>query len=262
MDLQQILAVAFLWVVLLAIFGLWTWRMATSTFNFAQAAAYVVSLFLVRFQWRARVEGTLDIPDGQGAVIVCNHRSSLDPCFVQTSFHRKIHWMVAREYCESKALGWFLRICEVIPVGRGGVDTQATKLALRRVQNGEVVGMLPEGRINMSDDLLLPVRPGAALVALKCRVPIFPVYIQGAPYNRAPWSPLVMTANAVVRFGPMVDLSDLYGREGEEGVLQTAILRCAKAIAVLAGQPDYEPRLAGRTWKPTAEEIAVAHARR
>lgn len=256
MDIHQLVAVAFLWLLSLSVVSWWCWQRIFSVFSPAQAFVYFLATIFVRFQWRTRVEGTLTIPEGSGAVIVCNHRSSLDPFFVQTNFHRPIYWMVAREFCESSSLGWFLKICEVIPVGRGGIDTQATKTALRRVQNGQIVGMLPEGRINMTDELLLPVRPGAALVALRGKVPIFPVYIQGAPYDCTPWSPLLMTANAVVRFGPQVDLSDLYGHENEEGVLQTAILRAAKAIATLAGEAEYEPKLAGKSWKPTAEELA------
>jgi hypothetical protein len=32
------------------------------------------------------------------------------------------------------------------------------------------------------------------------------------------------------------------------------LVQCVKAIAALANQPDFEPRLAGRKWKPGAEE--------
>ena len=110
--------------------------------------------------------------------------------------------------------------------------------------------MLPEGRINMTDEPLLPVRPGAALVALKLKVPVIPCFIEGSPYRKTAWSPLFMFARAKVHFGPQVDLSDLYGRENEDGVVNEAILRCAKAMLKLAGREDFEPQLAGRKWKP------------
>ena len=42
---------------------------------------------------------------------------------------------------------------------------------------GELVGMFPEGRINTTDQLLLPGRSGAALIALKARAPVVPCYI-------------------------------------------------------------------------------------
>ena len=94
---------------------------------------------------------------------------------------RITHWMVAREYCESWPLSWFFRTVEAILTGRGGVDTKAVKQAIRYASEGGLVGMLPEGRINTTDAFLLPGRPGAALVALKARVPVIPVYIEGAP---------------------------------------------------------------------------------
>ena len=33
------------------------------------------------------------------------------------------------------------------------------------------------------------------------------------------------------------------------------MLRVLKEIAILAEQPDFEIKLAGRNWKPTAEEV-------
>lgn len=217
-----------------------------------------LAYLLVKFRWRARWEGELDLPAGQGAILVSNHRSSVDPFFLQTATTRKVHWLVAREYCAHPAIAWFLRSCEVIPVGRGGVDTAATKGALRLAAAGGIVGMFPEGRINMTDELLLPCRPGAALVALKARVPLVPCYIEGSPYDRFPHSPLLMTARVKVRFGKPLDLSDCYGREAEPGMVEQVMRRCLAEIARLAGEPDFEPRLAGRNWKPTEEELAAA----
>lgn len=218
-----------------------------------------VAWLLCRLLWRTRWHNVPALQDGQGAVIVCNHRSSVDPFFVQTSTRRKIHWMVAREYCQSSAFGPFLRACEVIPVGRGGVDTAATKAAIRLAAEGDVVGMLPEGRINMGEELLMQARPGAALVALKAGVPIIPCYIQGAPYRRTPWSPFLMPCRVEVRFGEPIDVQP-WLNSGEENAAKQLTLHALKAIAALAGQPDFEPRLAGRSWKPTNEELNAQYA--
>lgn len=222
-----------------------------------QAIIWGLCYLITRWQWRARLPANLPIPEETGAVLVCNHRSSVDPFFLQTVSPRKIYWMVAREYCVHPIFGLFLRMCEVIPVGRGGVDTAATKTALRHTAGGGLVGMFPEGRINMTEQLLLPCRPGAAVVAMKSRVPMLPVYIQGSPYRKTAWSPFFMRAKVVVRVGPLIDISEYYGREGETEIVQLIMLRVLKAIAVLAEQPDFEPQLAGRNWKPTEAQIAA-----
>jgi 1-acyl-sn-glycerol-3-phosphate acyltransferase len=113
---------------------------------------------------------------------------------------------------------------------------------------------LPEGRINTTDELMLPVRPGAIVVALKAGAPIVPCYIEGAPYRGTPWSPFLMRARARVRYGQPIDLSPYYGREKDGELVRNLLVQCVKAIADLAGQPDFEPRLAGRQWKPGAGE--------
>jgi 1-acyl-sn-glycerol-3-phosphate acyltransferase len=213
------------------------------------------------FLWRT-VNGPFPHLPQRGLVVVCNHRSSVDPFFVQASTLRGIYWMVAREFVDHKAFRWFLEKCEVIPVNRGGIDTAATKIAIRKVSLGQVVGMFPEGRINMSERLFLPGRPGAAMVAIKSRGAIVPCYIQGAPYWKVAWSPFFMPATVRVKYGEVID-SDLYADRVEAGedemvVAAELLMRIMKAMAVLAGQPDFEPELAGRNWKPTAEELAAA----
>jgi 1-acyl-sn-glycerol-3-phosphate acyltransferase len=165
--------------------------------------------------------------------------------------------MVAREYVENPLFGFFLRVCEVIPVGRSGVDTAATKTALRHTAAKGLVGMFPEGRINMTEQLLLPCRPGAVVVALKSKVPLLPVYIKGSPYRKTAWSPFLVRARVEVRVGELIDVSEFYGREGEPEIVQQLMLRVLRQICILAGQPDFEIKLAGRNWKPTAEEIAT-----
>jgi 1-acyl-sn-glycerol-3-phosphate acyltransferase len=234
--------------------------LAQSRLSPLQGLLWLLALLLAKLLWRVRWEEALPVADGQGAVLVCNHRSSVDPFFVQTATRRKTHWLVAREYCEHPAFRWFLRACEVIPVGRGGVDTAATKAALRIVAAGGLVGMFPEGRINMTRGLLLPGRPGAALVAIKARVPLVPVYISGSPYDRYPWSPFFMTARVHVRFGQPIDVAPFLDRGDDAAAAREALLLCQREIARLAGQPEFQPELAGRNWKPTAEELAAAVA--
>lgn len=255
--LAQVAAALFLLAVALAPVVAAIVLLSRSRFSPLQTLLWLAALALVKLRWHARWEGMLDVPDGQGAVLVCNHRSSVDPFFIQTATRRKVHWLVAREYVEHWALAWFLKSCEVIPTSRSGVDTAATKAAIRIAAGGGLVGMFPEGRINTTGDLLLPVRPGAALVALKARVPMVPIYISGSPYDGHPWSPLLMAARVVVRFGRPVAVTDLFGPGDEEGVLEEAMRRCLVEIALLASRPDFEPQFAGRHWKPTKAELAA-----
>jgi 1-acyl-sn-glycerol-3-phosphate acyltransferase len=133
------------------------------------------------------------------------------------------------------------------------MDTAATKSAIRSLREGAWVGMLPEGRINMGEELMLPGRPGAVVIALKAKAPILPCFIYGSPYDRTPWSPLFMSARAELRVGEMIDLSDYQDRVNDRELVAELMLRCLRAMAKLAGRPDFEPQLAGRQWLPDKE---------
>ncbi len=221
----------------------------STSYTAAQTFFWLLAKFLTRVMWRTKIEGPFPIPGEGKAVIICNHRSSVDPFFVQISLRRVVHWMVAREYCVHPVFGFFLRIAEAIPVNRGGIDTASTKAAIRIVSEGGMVGMLPEGRINTTDEFMCSVRPGAVLVALKAQSPIVPCYIEGAPFGGTPWSPLLMRARASVRYGQPIDLSPYYGREKDSELVRQLLIQCVSAIAELAGRSDFEPQIAGRLWK-------------
>ncbi len=224
-------------------------------YNFPQFLLFQMNRGLTQFLWNLRIRGTISLPPGQGAVLVCNHKAGVDPAYIVPATRRMTYWMVAREYVEYPPIAWFFRIMEVIPVNRGGVDTKSTKTAIRLAASGGIVGMFIEGRINRTENLLLPGRPGAAMVALKARVPVIPCYIAGSPYAGTYYSSLLMRAQVRVKIGPPIDLSDYYDRDGDKDVLDELTLRFLREIAALAGVKDYPVEVAGRVWKVQTHEV-------
>ena len=139
-----------------------------------------------------------------GAVLIANHRCSVDPFFGQLVGGRRVHWMVAGEYFKSVLFGPILRMFQAIPTNRGGVDTASTKRAIALAKSGRFVGMFPEGRINRSKSPLLSIRPGAAIVALRANVPLVPIWIEGAPAGWAVYSALFKAAKVRIIVGTPV----------------------------------------------------------
>ncbi len=242
---------------LVAIFLIAAWRAVVlyrrTRYTVSQVPLYLLNYFLNRVVWRTTVSGPLPIPIDQGAIIASNHRVGIDPLFIAMTTPRPVHWMVAREYCELWTVGWGFRILQAIPTNRAGIDTAATRMAIRLAQQGELVGILPEGRINKSEDLLLPGRPGAALIALKARAAIVPCYISGARMRESPFSSFFMRARVHVEVGPPMDLSPWYDRVDDRQAHEEITRLVLKEIARLAGRVDFEPQLAGRRWKPGSE---------
>lgn len=136
-----------------------------------------------------------------GAVLIANHRCSVDPFFVQLVGGRRVHWMVAGEYFKHFLFGPILRAFQAIPTNRGGVDTASTKRAIALAKRGRFVGMFPEGRINRTENPLLTIRPGAAIVALRANVPLVPIWIEGAPAGWAVYSALFIPAKVRIKVG-------------------------------------------------------------
>jgi 1-acyl-sn-glycerol-3-phosphate acyltransferase len=221
-----------------------------SPYRPAQSIVLAWARITTRILWRARVSGPLPIPPGQGAVIVSNHRCPFDPAFMTLAVDRIMHWMVAKEYCEHPLMGLVLRIFEPIPTSRGGVDTAATKLTIRYAQQGEIVGLFPEGRLNTTGQLMLPGRPGVAMIALRARVPVIPCYIEGSPYDGTSLGCLLMPAKVRLVVGRPIDLSPYYDRDNDREVIEDLTARFMREIAALAGRPDYEPVVAGHRQKP------------
>ena len=220
------------------------------SYSLLQWFFYGLNWFIVRFMWWAKVPDKLPLPDDQGAVLICNHRSSIDPCVIQVVARRRlVHWLVAQLYKPGTLVARMLDVFEVITVRKGGTDVSPLRTAIRKASEGHLVGMFPEGTVNTSDDFMLPIRPGAVVVALRAQVPILPCYLEGSPYHKIPWMPVFMFARTKLIVGEPIDLSGYYGQDRDSEVIKQVALDCVAAIARLAGDEQFQPRIAGRGWK-------------
>ena len=125
--------------------------------------------------------------------------------------------------------GWL----DVIPVDRGGDDRQALRHALKRLADGRVIGVFPEGGIRDGSRSMLagaPVRDGAVMLAVHAGCPVVPVVILGSDrlYNKRNWLPWrrarVYIATGAPVFPPD-EKSRGAARERMRGDLSAAIIR-------------------------------------
>lgn len=245
--------VAISWLVFLlsaAIYYLLT-TLRRSDYSLWENCLYLPTFLMGRVVWRVQFENDPPPEISGGAVLVANHRSSVDPFFVQLAAGRRVHWMVAQEFCKHWVFGMVLRPLQVIPTNRNGVDSASTMCAIRLVRERRLVGMFPEGKINQTNVPLLPVRSGAALVATRAGVPLIPLFIQGSPYRGTVWSPLLMSARVRITFGKpipttrAVDPPDAQMREiSQPDGSDALILRWGQQIMQLSGNPDCSVQLA------------------
>lgn len=133
----------------------------------------------------SRAVGREHIPEG-GVLVCSNHTALSDPLFICFAFHLKhqIRPMAKAELLRIPFIGWILRHVGVFGVERGKSDVGAIKQAMKYLKEGEKVLLFPEGhRIKGSKGEHGEAKNGAAMLAVRCGVPILPVYVP----EKKPW---------------------------------------------------------------------------
>jgi 1-acyl-sn-glycerol-3-phosphate acyltransferase len=121
----------------------------------------------------------LPIPRDGPAVVVANHVSGLDPLLLIAASRRPLRFLIAREQYQRLALTWLFRAVRCIPVDRQERPERALREALKSLQQGDVVALFPEGRIQLPSDHISKLKPGAALLARKTDAPVVGCRIEG-----------------------------------------------------------------------------------
>jgi len=220
------------------------WRMLRCTEGWRLWLFYVINSLYCRlgFHWRAnRRCPYAELPK---AIVIANHRSPVDPLLVWNGMWncRAVECMTAGEYFSVPGLSVFFRWLRAIPVARDGKDMVATRTALRRLEEGRLVGVFPEGKINRGDGLL-PGNPGIAFLALRSRAPVYPVFIHNSPQSEGMVDPFWTFQRVTITYGDPVDLSSYYERPRTNELLQEVTDMLMQRIGELGGlyTPPPEP---------------------
>lgn len=224
----------------------WAWRLLVGAV-----------LWLLRrvMGWRTRAE----LPDpaprpDQPLVVVFNHTSAIDAFVVVDTIWRRLrHWcqpLVKAEVFDVPVLGTLARAAGAIPVARGaGAGREAAyDDAVARLRAGGTIMVAPEGTTT-HDGWLLPLRHGAARLALEAQVDVLVVTHFGAqrafsPVVRFPErDALVTMAMDVLHPWPDEDADSLTGR--------MAATLMDRSDQLQADYPQADPQ--ARWWPPYSE---------
>jgi 1-acyl-sn-glycerol-3-phosphate acyltransferase len=176
-----------------------------------------------RLWHRASSNGPAPLPAAGPALVYANHTCSADPMFLLGTSPRPLSFLATREHYEmSWAIRFILDTLRSVPVSRTGSDVWAVRQALRRLDDGCVVCVFPEGGLSaVARGRLGKPKLGLAYLALKRRVPVYPARIVGGPRTHRLLRSWVRPARVPVRvvYGPPVDLSPYYGRRLDRRLL-------------------------------------------
>ncbi len=144
-------------------------------YKFAKNLCYLFLRFICRWQ----VKGQDNLPSGGPVIVYANHISYLDPIIIGVALRRPVRFMAKEELFRIPVLNWIIGWLDAFPVRRGGFDRAALKAAIKILNNGQVLGIFPEGK-RSKDGKLNPFLGGAALLALKTGAPLLPVAIKNS----------------------------------------------------------------------------------
>ena len=164
----------------------------------------IEALFRVLFTYDCLGEEKL--PESGPAVVAANHPSYLDPVLLSLQVRRPIRFMAWDALFKVPLLGAFIRAFGAFPVDiRKGKGREAYERARALVEQGEMVGIFPEGRRSETGWMEPVLREGAARLAWETGAPLYPATIAGAHRAWPHFRLLPQPARIRVRYHDPID---------------------------------------------------------
>lgn len=136
-------------------------------------------------------------------IIMANHRSFADPMALAIKVKRyEIRFIGKRELAHGRLKSWLFSGLHMILVSRHATDMSAMRQCMQTLKEGHILGIFPEGTRHQPE-MMQEVESGTAIIALRARVPLLPVYIDGKI------RPFHITH---IYYGKPMELDDLYAQ--------------------------------------------------
>ena len=150
----------------------------TTVYN-AYKAAKLILAPVFRVLYRPIIIGRENIPVDGPAVIAGNHKHAFDPLLIDISTRRVVRTLAKKDLHDSR-FGFLFRAAGTIPVDlHAKRNPAALEAAVEALGNGELVNVSPEAKRNYTDELLLPFKFGASVMAERTGAVIVPYAIAG-----------------------------------------------------------------------------------
>jgi 1-acyl-sn-glycerol-3-phosphate acyltransferase len=130
--------------------------------------------------WQLHISGEKILNPRLPYVVVCNHQSMADIPLI-SNLPWEMKWMAKIELFKLPILGWMMRLTDDICVDRKNPRSGAQALikAQHILEQKCSVMIFPEGTRTL-DGRVRPFSDGAFHLAIKAKVPIFPLVIEGS----------------------------------------------------------------------------------
>ena len=192
----------------------------TPLYTMGRGKAWLIThvFFPVRYHHAERME--MDAP----YILISNHESLLDPFIVAGCCKKyEIRFLGKKELTKNKVLSFLVSKVHMIPVDRHNNDISAMRKCAKVLREGRVLGIFPEGTRH-HDDLMSTIESGTAVLALRSKVPLLPVYLSRKPRLFSPIDAYV---------GSPLDIQDLCSEGFDSVHVQTLTDRIKQCFYAL-----------------------------
>jgi 1-acyl-sn-glycerol-3-phosphate acyltransferase len=131
-----------------------------------------------RLFMKMEVQGLENLPSDGPVVIACNHVTNFDVFPMQLGLPRPIFYMAKAELFKFPLMDVALRNLGAFPVHRGAKDAWSMRHARKVLENGQLLGMFPEGTRSKGRGLGV-AKTGTARMAIETDSPIVPMVLTG-----------------------------------------------------------------------------------
>jgi 1-acyl-sn-glycerol-3-phosphate acyltransferase len=155
-----------------------------------------------------KVYGVDNVPTTGGALLLSNHLSFLDPAVIGVQLRRPASYLAKSELFDVPVFGRVIPKLNAFPVRQGAGDIGAVRETIKRLKEGHVLTVFPEGARSLTGELE-PLAGGFTLIVRKADVPIIPVGIDGSfqawPRGKSMFKPHPVR----VKFGPPMEVQKM-----------------------------------------------------
>jgi len=177
-----------------------------------------------------KIEGKENIPEKEGVIIACNHRSYADPVLVTIPMKNHVTYMAKEELFKNKLFGAFIRFLGAFPVKRGAGDMKVIDDCVDILASGRNVVIFPEGT-RSKENKVGRGKTGVALIAAKSGADVLPmgVVFEGEKLH--------FRSRLTLKIGKVIKAEDIHVEDGDtkalkrvKGVIMDAITELVEGV--------------------------------
>lgn len=182
-------------------------------------------IVVYKLLYRVKVIGKENVPKkDEGPFILCgNHVIPFKVPIIElfTTGRRRVYFVGKAELLKNPFMRILGYLFDVIPVKRGAKDMTAMKSSLKVLNNGDVLGIFPEGTTNGLQKKVR-VKTGTAFMAIRTGCKVLPVGIKNAKFGKV-----------IVNIGKPIDFKDRQEKNPEKELLESTTKEIMNKIIML-----------------------------